>query len=183
MSDAVAPRGGGVAQECAILVPSCDAYADLWPPFFELFWRFWPDCPFPVFLGANQKTFVHPRVTMIHAGHGNNWTNRVREQITSLDYRYVMMILEDFFWRAPTPTGQIVDCLVALDTLRGHMMRLTNRPPPDRRVDGYSLFGSIDAGAPYRLSTQVAIWRRETLLRLMQEGGVIAKGRRVNVGL
>ena len=40
-------------QLCSVLVPSCDAYADLWIPFFALFWRYWSDCPFPVYLGTN----------------------------------------------------------------------------------------------------------------------------------
>jgi len=38
---------------CSILIPSCDKYSDLWRPFFTLFWRHWPDCPFPVYLGSN----------------------------------------------------------------------------------------------------------------------------------
>jgi len=39
----------------AVLVVSCDKYADLWPPFFQLFLRFWPECPFSVYLISNQK--------------------------------------------------------------------------------------------------------------------------------
>jgi hypothetical protein len=155
-------------QDCGILIPSWDGYADLWPPFFELFWKYWPDCPFPVYLGSNAKTFDDPRVTTIHAGSGGLWADRVRSQVASVDHDYVMLVLEDFFWRAPTRTDQVIDCLTALQDLGGHMMRLTNRPPPDRAVPGYLRFGEIAAGAPYRVSTQVTIWRRESLLDLMR---------------
>ncbi len=157
------------APRCAVLVPSWDGYADLWSPFFQLFWKYWPDCPFPVYLGAEEKSFPHPRVTMIRAEPGLNWAARVRRQVEALDHEYVMLVLEDFFWRAPTPTGQIVQCLEGLHTLGGEMMRLTNRPPPDSPVRGYPLFGEIAVGAPYRVSTQVTIWRRESLLDLLRD--------------
>jgi hypothetical protein len=138
-----------------------------------LFWRYWPDCPFPVYLGSNQQTFDHPRVTTIHAGHGNNWTNSVREQISKLNTPYALLILEDFFLRRPVNTLQILSCLDTLCTLKGKMLRLVRRPPPDMAVSGFPLIGRIKLGAPYRVSTQATIWHRQTLLDLMRENETI----------
>ena len=42
-------------ERVTLLVPSCDRYADLWPPFFALLRRQWPDCPFPVVVGSNHR--------------------------------------------------------------------------------------------------------------------------------
>lgn len=47
----------GRAADVAVVVASCDAYADLWEPFFRLFRRYWPDCPYPVYLGSNFRTY------------------------------------------------------------------------------------------------------------------------------
>jgi hypothetical protein len=166
------PRPSAVTwgEQCAVLIPSCDAYADLWTPFMTLFWRYWPDCPLPVYLGSNRQGFDHPRVAIIHAGHGNNWTNRVREQVSALNTPYVLLILEDFFLRRPVNTRQILSCFEALRLLDGEMLRLVRRPPPDLPVAGFPLIGRIKPGAPYRISTQATIWRRQTLLDLMREG-------------
>ena len=49
----------------SVLVISCDRYADLWRPFFELFWRHWPDCQGPVYLGSNFTDYSDPRVQTI----------------------------------------------------------------------------------------------------------------------
>ena len=49
-------------EDPAILVVSFDAYQDLWPVFFQAFFKYWPDCPYRVYLGANTATYVHPRV-------------------------------------------------------------------------------------------------------------------------
>ena len=40
---------------CAVVVCSCDKYSDLWDPYFELFKKFWADCPYPVFLNTETK--------------------------------------------------------------------------------------------------------------------------------
>lgn len=155
---------------CSVLVPSCDAYADLWTPFLTLFWRYWPDCPFPVHLGSNDLSFDDPRVMVVHAGHGRNFTNRVREQIESLSTPFVLLMLEDFFLRRMVNTQAVLDGLDALRRLDGEVLRLVPRPKPDSPVRGYATLGRITPGAPYRVSTQAAIWKRETLLALMREG-------------
>ncbi len=47
---------GHTNSELAILVCSCDKYADVWEPFFKLFFKFWPDCPYPIYLLSNYLT-------------------------------------------------------------------------------------------------------------------------------
>ena len=154
--------------ECSVLITSCDAYSDLWKPYFNLFWKHWPDCPYPVYLSANHREFHHPRVKTLNAGSERNWTNQLRIQLESIDTPYVLMSLEDFFLRQPVSTAAVQQCLQALSDLNGHMIRLVRRPGPDRPVPGHPGIGSMDQGAPYRVSTQAAIWNRQSLLGLMQ---------------
>jgi hypothetical protein len=149
-------------------VPSCDAYADLWRPFFSLFWRYWPDCPFPVYLGTNDLTFADSRVVSLRSDQGTNWANRVRNQLEALREPYVLLILEDFFFRDRVATPRMLELLQWLAAQDGRMLRLVNRPPPDAAIPGNPSLGSILPGAPYRLSTQAAFWHRETLLALMK---------------
>jgi hypothetical protein len=177
MAGAPAERVSGVAVPtsapaalCAVLVPSCDAYADLWKPFFTLFWRYWPDCPFPVYLGANRRRYDDPRIVSLPADVELDWGHRVSEHVAAVPTPYVLLVLEDFFWRRPTPTGQVVAMLHALRALDGEMLRLTNRPRPDEPLPRYPAIGRIRPGAPFRVSTQAAIWRTATLLDLMRPG-------------
>ncbi len=60
---------------CAVLVMSCGAYRDLWTPFFTLFWRYWPDCPFEVYLGTDCETFDDRQVTMLAVGN-HEWSDK-----------------------------------------------------------------------------------------------------------
>jgi len=155
---------------CSVFIPSCDAYADLWKPFFTLFWRYWPDCPFPVYLGANRLRYDDPRVVSVASAPGRNWADQAREQIGALPTPYVLLVLEDFFWRRPTRTTEVLALFAALRGLEGAMLRLTNRPPPDEPVLGQPGIGRIRPGAPYRASTQATIWHKATLLELMGSG-------------
>jgi len=154
--------------DCSILISSCDLYADLWTPYFKQFWKNWPDCPYPVYLSANLKTFDDPRVTTLKAGAESNWTNQVRQHLELLETPYVLMSLEDFFLRRPVPTAKVQECLRILTELGGHTLRLVCRPGPNQPVPGHPSIGSIECGAPYRVSTQAAVWNRQSLLRLMR---------------
>lgn len=157
-----------ISDRCSILIPSCDAYSDLWKPFFTLFFKYWPDCPYPVFLGSNTEDCRDSRVRMIYAGHGKNWSNRVREQLENISSRYVLMMLEDFFLRGPVQTERVEDCLSALETLQGHSIRLTAKRGRLTPVDGAADIGWVPSNEPYRVTTQAGVWNRESLLRLMR---------------
>ena len=48
-----------------VLFTSCDKYQDLWGPFFTLFFRYWQDCPYLVYIGSNHFKYDHERVNTI----------------------------------------------------------------------------------------------------------------------
>jgi len=155
---------------CAVLVSSCDAYSDLWAPFFNLFWKYWPDCPFPVYLISNHRKFAHPKVISLCMGDDRSWGQSLRGALSRLDTEYVLLMLEDFFLRQPVATMDIMACLEAFKKLNGNMLRLVNRPKPDVPVADFPWIGHIRPGAPYRVSTQGTLWRRQMLMDLTRDG-------------
>ena len=154
---------------CSVLVVSCDRYSDLWQPFFSQFWRYWPDCPFPVYLGVNQKPYSSARVRVIQAGEDRSWTSNLRFFLNQADSTYVLLLLEDFFLSKAVRTSEIRRQLAALDDLQGAMLRLIPNPPPNSRISGYFSFGGIHPLAPFRVSAQAAIWNRTKLLDLLDD--------------
>lgn len=154
---------------CSVLAASCDRYGDLWQPFFSQFWRYWPDCPFPVYLGVNQKAYRSAQVRVLQSGEDRSWSGNLRFFLNQLDSHYVLLLLEDFFLSKPVPTSKILRHVGALDALQGTMLRLVPNPPPNNRISGYSSFGSIHPLAPYRVSAQAAIWNRTGLLDLLDD--------------
>ena len=158
----------GSEPSCAVLVMSCDAYRDLWTPFFNLFRSNWPDCPFPVFLGTNFATFDAPCVTTLKGGE-LEWSGRLRNCLERTDREYVLLLLEDFFLDSPVLTGKILSNLRALHELDGVVLRLCPRPGPTAALPSHAEIGMLERFAPYRVSTQAALWKRTALLSLLQD--------------
>lgn len=168
--DKVLPNLDQPANEvCSLLVLSCDAYSDLWRPFFTLFWRFWKDCPFKVYLGSNTIAYSDPKVKTLLAGHGGSWSSEFGRQLQMIDTPYVLLCLEDFFFRRDVPTERLLSVFNLFRHMQGHMLRLVRNPGPDRAIPETSEFGVVDIGTPYRVSMQASVWRRETLAQLLSD--------------
>lgn len=95
----------------AVLVPSCDKYADLWKPFFTLFWKFWPDCPFPVYLLTNISTIDDNRVQVLPVGQDVSWSDNLAKTLEKLNYEYVFLFLDDLFLVGRVDTEKVVGIL------------------------------------------------------------------------
>jgi len=156
--------------DTCILMLSCDKYNDLWGPFFTLFWQYWPDHSFKVYLGSNLLVYDDPRVKTIAIGEDNNWSHGLLKILELIDTPYIILMLEDFFFRRPVNTNDVLRCIKALKELDGEMLRLIPRPRPDRPVPGYPFLGFIKPTSPYRVSTQGTLWRKSALISLIRDG-------------
>lgn len=154
---------------CAVLVMSCDAYSDLWLPFFNLFWRYWSDCPWPVYLGTNYRLFADERVTSLRSEH-TGWTQCLRFCLNQIDSDFVLLLLEDYFLDRPVSTPLVSEKLITLADLRGAQLRLFPLPGPNRKLSSHPSLGLIHRNAEYRVSTQAAFWKRTHLLDLLMDG-------------
>ena len=156
---------------CAVLVVSSDGYKDLWPPFFHLFRQYWPDCPFPVYLGAQTARADIAEVTTLLAGPDESWSGGLRCFLNQLDTENVLLLLEDFFLCETVSTKNILANLAALRTLAGTVLRLNPSTPPTIKIGGeYPNIGEQHRLAPFRASLQVSIWDRKGLLALLRDG-------------
>jgi hypothetical protein len=154
---------------CSVLVVSCDFYSDMWRPFVTLFWRYWSDCPFEVYLGTNSARYEDPRIVTLNAGPDESWSKNLRFFLNQMDTKYVLLLLEDFLLTEPAPTEAVLKHLQALDALGGTVMRLFPNPPPETRLKGYPGIGVIHRLAQFRVSAQAAIWNRAGLLKLIHD--------------
>ena len=157
-----------------ILVVSCDRYRDVWRPFFTLFFRRWPDCPFPVHLGTNHEHYDDPRVTTLNIGDDLSWASGVLSMLDALGSEYVMVFLEDFFLTEAVDTRRVVQLVELAQSRRSGCMRFAAGPPlalpPTRPLQGHEGVGVIDPGEPWRVSAQIAVWRTDVLRRLLVPG-------------
>jgi hypothetical protein len=159
-----------------ILVVSCDAYADVWRPFFTLFFRHWGDRSYPVYLGSNTLTFDDPRVTTIAVGPDRGWADGVTAMLDQLSSEHVILLLEDFFIERDADMTMIRQlCELAQRRPEIASIRLSPLPAPSE-VSGASfdehpdLLLVVPRGSSYRISAQPAVWRVDAVRRFLRRG-------------
>jgi hypothetical protein len=164
----------GVESEIPLLVISCDRYADVWQPCFDLLLRHWPDCPFPIYLGSNELSYPDPRVRMIHVGPDRSWAENVLLMLDRLASEYVVLFLEDFFLKSRVET-QAVSRLVRfcieqrLDCARFSVLPAPTPLPPEPLAE-FAGLGLVPREFPYRVSAQIALWRTAALRHYLVPG-------------
>lgn len=153
-----------------ILVISCDKYADLWPIFFELMKRKWRDCQYKSYIGTNHMKCYENNVETILVGEDVSWADNVKKMLDRVEEEYVLIFLEDFF------IDRLVDSNLVDKMLRHAIvndldcLRLEPSPAPARLYNRKLKVGHLRPQAPYYVSTQPAIWKKDTLREILYSG-------------
>jgi len=155
----------------SILINSCDKYSDVWPVFFKLFFKYWQDCPFPIYLGSNEKVYNDPRVTTICVGPDKSWADSAIIMVSKIPTKDILWFLDDYFLWEPVSTIKVNKLYEKFIKLHANYMRL--RPKGGsanlKRIyddDIYELLPGIE----YRTSLDNAFWDRDMLLKLLKPG-------------
>lgn len=160
-------------ENTAILVLSCDKYADVWPPFFRFFRKFWSDCPYPIYLGTNELGCDEPGVTVIRSGVPASWTEDTRRILEQLKEEYLIVLLEDYFLNGPSDEQRLRECVQLMQRKQAVFMRIACFPADHFNDYAYDRLpdapwcGLTRADAPYRVNLQAGIWERKGFLALL----------------
>ena len=152
----------------AILILSCDKYADLWPIFFELFWRYWPDCPLNIYLITNKLSISDNRVRCLCMGEDISWSDNLIKALKSVNEEYIMLFVDDTFLIHHVNTKKIIFFLHWMYSKKINYLRLMPSPKPDIPYNNY--IGEISKGSIYRASIPFSVWRKNILLDLLVKG-------------
>ncbi len=155
---------------CSIIVSSCDAYQDCWEAFFTTFFRYWPGCPFPVYLISNYLTYPDNRVQTISLGRDQGWADNIREALKQINTPYFIYFSEDVFLKKQVDNLRILSLLSLVENEKVAYLRLYPVPGPDLPYKNLKEVGEIKRGAPYRTSLMTAIWDKEIFNNLLVKG-------------
>lgn len=147
---------------------SCDAFSDVWLPFFTLFNRFWPDCPYKKYLITEIKGADEYGCTTILAGSGKNWSDRLIYGLGQINDRYILFLQEDYFLNKPVNSSTISELIYLCENKNIENLRLYPAITSGLINQPDMPFGKIDKEKEkYIVSTQATIWSKEFLLSLM----------------
>lgn len=143
-----------------IVVDSFDGYSDIWSTFFEVFKKNWFDCPYPLKLVSNKKSFYG--IETINTGEETCWTDRTLAAIKQVDSKYVLLLLEDYLICNKVNNEKIREAVNFLEEREGKYLRLINIPK-SRNNYGNDDFFKLYADEEYAVNLQAAIWDKDFL--------------------
>ena len=155
--------------DVSFVVLSNDRYADVWPGYFTLLFRFWPDLPYKLYLISNHVRFPDERVIAIQVGDDLSWSQTLASGLARVPTRHVLLTLEDYYLTAPVDTAKVRRLHDAMVERGAVYLRLMGAPNPDYPDPHLPEIGMIKKGAAYRTSTQLAFWDRQTLIDLLEK--------------
>lgn len=165
----------GNSDTCVLILTS-DRYADLWHPFFTLFFRYWKDCPYTVYLGANKKKYDDQRVVTVQSGEPKDWASDTLSILKQIPEQYVILLLEDYFLTAPADSDTLRKSVQLMKKDNADFMRLGCFPESYNDLYPFTPHPSesfavvTESGALYALTLQAGIWKRESFIELLIPG-------------
>lgn len=154
----------------SILVNSCDKYSDVWDIFFYLFFKYWEDCPWPIYLGSNFKQYQHPRVININVGKDISWADSTKKMLEKIPSGNILFFLDDFFIFWKVDTKKVKDIYETFIKLDANYLRLRNKPLSNVVVSQFPDIVELPKNMNYRLSLDIAFWKKNIFLELLKEG-------------
>ena len=149
----------------SVLVYSCDKYADLWNPFFMLFFKYWK-CPYPVYITAETVKYDYPKVNIINVD-AETWTERMKLAVEKIPTKYIIGMCDDMFLRRNVKQDVIDECIQYMDE-RDFVANINFEKDYNGAIKSkLAGFGIKPHGRKFQKSCQPTLWRRDALIELL----------------
>jgi len=167
-------------QNISMLIGSCDAYSDLWMPFFYQLRKHWPGFDMPVYISTEAKKFSYDGFDIRYPPNSTPepcWSKRLMWMLQQIPTDFVLFMLDDFW------IYQDVD-VVAIEKVLSYMeqdpkmgfvcMQYEPKtflgPEKMRKKEcKYPELMRCMSNDLFRITTQAGIWRRDYLLKILRK--------------
>lgn len=161
-------------KDCTMLLSSYDGGEDLWDGFFTCFFAEWQDFNMPIVLNTESKNYSFQgkeikTFNLYKPGEKVPWSKRLIEHLKRIDTEFIFFILDDFWLDAPVDVEHFEKCLSWMrenDDVANISFQRTHGP--NIRDERFERFEKRPKKAEYKLNCQVALWRRERLIKFLR---------------
>lgn len=171
------PEKPGQDPPFTLLVNSCDAFEDCWMPFFTLLARYWTAEYPPILLNTETKDWSFGDLPIITSRVQQardarmSWSQCLDAALARVQTPLVLYMQEDYFIEQPVDhaTLERTAAMMLADPSIRHIGLTHFGAGQPLRPDTRPGLSRIGRFASYRISTQAALWRTETLRSYLLE--------------
>jgi glycosyltransferase involved in cell wall biosynthesis len=149
--------------DVSVLIMSSDGYSDCWYPFYKLYKKYW-NPSYKTYLCSETKDCEYFETIKTQG----SWTSRVRQALEQIDSKYVIFLLEDFFFHNIVNQDRIEFALKMFDkdTACVNFEQSYDMFDTETNIEDFKLRSNQ---RPYLCSCQPSIWNRERLIGYLQK--------------
>ena len=159
-----------------ILISSCDKYSIFWPPFFTSLFKQWPSLlntnkNVPIYLVANRKSYVDPRIETINIYNEVSWSDNMLHALEQVKTKYVLIALDDYWISQPVNEARLASLFQAMQQSNAAMLQISANDARYQKGRPHSSIKGLiytNKYAQYKASLQMAIWDKEALKDLLK---------------
>ena len=154
-----------------VYVSTCDKYMHLLKGFTYLFNKYWGEDQAVIVLGFAQPPFELPSNFTFHSMEPvetRAWTDNMRDYFVSIEDDHFVFMFDDYWLTEKVNLDEVaeMETFVINGAAKGDLSNNTNYFSHTKRGD----YVVADTPAPYRTSTQPAVWSREWLIGILKPG-------------
>ncbi|MDP3913240.1 MAG: hypothetical protein Q8R96_05830 [Bacteroidota bacterium] len=100
-------------KDYTVFISSSDSYSDLWPMFFDMFQKYWPNFKGKIYLNTEFKIFEHESLNIIctNVGKYNSFGKTFRAGLDKVDSEVVILIMIDYLFMGKVKVEKLYEYL------------------------------------------------------------------------
>jgi len=153
--------------KAAILICTHDGYKSLWKPLEESYNKFWHECSLNIYLTTNYEFYNGKRFISLVIGDEISWSDNIIKSLNKINEDWIFLTFDDVFWKCKIDNMKIEKLFKRCIDEDWDYLRLHNSPPGEIKID--KEISLISKSAQYRTSTALALFKKKTLLKLLDE--------------
>lgn len=154
----------------SLVILSCDKYKSLWEPFVLRLDEYWPsDASSKRYIVTNHIDPKFQNIKTISIGDDLDWSSNVIKAISTIDTKYIYLLLEDTFLKQKVSENKLNSILNCLFETNANYIN-TKAVPMPRGASFNQHIREVANGSHYRASLCNAFWKKDILIDLLRSG-------------
>ncbi len=159
-----------IDRKISFVISSCDKYSDLWEIFFACFFKYWPDCPYEVYLASNFKEFDSGKVNSIKIGQDKDYGTNLKTIVDNIPTEWFVLWIDDAIFSEKIDTKLIKKVFADAQENEVGSCLLIPTYPVVYSKNKKELIGPIPKFVKYRAAIGCSLYNKKTFKKLILEG-------------